>query len=238
MALQTSGAISLNDIHVEAGGSSGSATSINDADNRGLIGKASGASMTFNEWYGASGTFTMTLTVGHDPIQYEQATGFQLGSTTFNTSNAQYTNAQPRPTQAPSYGSITRSMWIDGTSRIYYLRGQKVFGLKEAPSYEVQLAVEGLHAQNSFTTLSCGFGTYQSSAAVYTRSDIPLTLGGVGINGHVLYGPVIMGTHSTLWRFVTNRANVPTRDAASEYGRTFGTPIIGGIGTTHTITVT
>lgn len=54
MALQSSGAISLNNIHVEAGGSSGTTASINDSDIRGLIGKASGASMSFSEWYGAS----------------------------------------------------------------------------------------------------------------------------------------------------------------------------------------
>ena len=54
MALQNSGAISLNDIHVEAGGSSGSSATINDTDIRALISKGSGASMSFNEWYGAS----------------------------------------------------------------------------------------------------------------------------------------------------------------------------------------
>lgn len=53
MALQTSGAISLNDIHIEAGGSSGTQVSINDLDVRGLLGKASGVSMSFSEWYGA-----------------------------------------------------------------------------------------------------------------------------------------------------------------------------------------
>jgi len=54
MALQSSGAISLNDIHVEAGGSSGTQASLNDSDIRGLISKASGAQMSFSEWYGAS----------------------------------------------------------------------------------------------------------------------------------------------------------------------------------------
>lgn len=54
MVLQTSGAISLNNIHVEAGGSSGSQATINDSDIRSLIGKSSGATMSFNEWYGAS----------------------------------------------------------------------------------------------------------------------------------------------------------------------------------------
>ena len=48
MALQSSGQISLNDIHVEAGGSSGSLASINDSDIRDLIDKSSGAQMSLS----------------------------------------------------------------------------------------------------------------------------------------------------------------------------------------------
>lgn len=54
MALQSSGAISLNDIHIEAGGSSGTLCTINDSDIRALIGKTSGATSSFNQFYGAS----------------------------------------------------------------------------------------------------------------------------------------------------------------------------------------
>jgi hypothetical protein len=60
MALQTSGQISLNDIHVEAGGSSGTQASLNDADIRGLIDKGSGAQMSFSEWYGATAETVLT----------------------------------------------------------------------------------------------------------------------------------------------------------------------------------
>jgi hypothetical protein len=56
MAIQSSGTISLNDMHVEAGGGSGTYCTANDSDIRGLISKGSGAYMSFNEWYGASGT--------------------------------------------------------------------------------------------------------------------------------------------------------------------------------------
>lgn len=66
MALQTSGAISLNDIHIEAGGASGTTASLNDADIRGLIGKASGSQMSFSEWYGASSAFES----GHAEVIY------------------------------------------------------------------------------------------------------------------------------------------------------------------------
>lgn len=62
MALPSSGAISLNDMHVEVGGTSGTLVSINDSDIRGLINKASGATMSFNEWYGASAELIVTVT--------------------------------------------------------------------------------------------------------------------------------------------------------------------------------
>ena len=62
MTLQSSGAISLNDIHVEAGGSSGTQASINDSDIRSLISKSSGAQMSFSEWYGASSAQNVTMT--------------------------------------------------------------------------------------------------------------------------------------------------------------------------------
>ena len=57
MALTGSGAITLDAMHVEAGGTTGDECSINDADIIGLIGKTAGATMAFNEWYGASGEF-------------------------------------------------------------------------------------------------------------------------------------------------------------------------------------
>lgn len=61
MALQTSGAISLNDMHVELGATSGTEVSLNDADIRGLINKASGAQASFSEWYGAANAYAYTI---------------------------------------------------------------------------------------------------------------------------------------------------------------------------------
>lgn len=55
MTLQTSGSISLNEIHVEAGGTSGTQASINDADIRGIAANipSGTANMPFTFWYGA-----------------------------------------------------------------------------------------------------------------------------------------------------------------------------------------
>lgn len=60
MALQTSGAISLNDLHIEAGGSSGTTCSLNDSDIRGIISKASGATNSIFEYYGQSSETLLT----------------------------------------------------------------------------------------------------------------------------------------------------------------------------------
>ena len=61
MALQTSGAISLNDIHVEAGGTSGTTCSMNDTDIRGLtaaagrtINSTPNGNTDFADYYGAT----------------------------------------------------------------------------------------------------------------------------------------------------------------------------------------
>lgn len=50
--LPDSGQISLDQIHVEAGGASQSSCGINDDDIRGLINKGSATQMGFNEWHG------------------------------------------------------------------------------------------------------------------------------------------------------------------------------------------
>ena len=119
MPLQTSGAISLNDIHVEAGGTSGTQASINDSDIRALIGKASGATMSFSEWYGASFSLEeVTVTAGSATIFFNTWTGFQnflspnIGSvsdSTFSPKSATYAGLYHIA------GSNTLNFRLDGT---------------------------------------------------------------------------------------------------------------------------
>ena len=54
MALQSSGAISLNDLHVEVGGTSGTTCSLNDADIRALISVGDSANQSIQQYYGKS----------------------------------------------------------------------------------------------------------------------------------------------------------------------------------------
>ena len=64
MALQSSGQISLDDIHVEAGGSSGTEVTINDSDVRALISASSESEIEIADFYGASSSWVQTLVSG------------------------------------------------------------------------------------------------------------------------------------------------------------------------------
>lgn len=83
MALATSGALTLDQIHVEAGGSTGTTCSLNDSDIRGLtaasgktINSTLGTTIDFDDFYGASsGITSATITNG-----YSHYSGFGLNN--------------------------------------------------------------------------------------------------------------------------------------------------------------
>ena len=71
MALPTSGTLTLNEIHIEAGGSSGTACTINDTDIRGLnaasgytIPTSSGSAIEIGDFYGASQSLSFVINNG------------------------------------------------------------------------------------------------------------------------------------------------------------------------------
>lgn len=68
MATPSSGAITLNEIHVEAGGSSGTSCSINDSDIRLIANKSSGATASWNDYYSRAADWSITMTVGDGVI--------------------------------------------------------------------------------------------------------------------------------------------------------------------------
>lgn len=89
MALQTSGAISLNEIHVEMGGTSGSSVSLGDADIRAAAGSASGAA-SIGDCYGVT---ALTVTQGTQNAQYVTRRGFYDDSSTGSVSPASVTGS-------------------------------------------------------------------------------------------------------------------------------------------------
>lgn len=86
MPLQSSGQISLNDIHLELGATSGTEVSLNDSDVRGLINKPSGTQMSVSEWYGASNvqTFQFVSAGGSPSSQYYTSYNGTTSSPTAN----------------------------------------------------------------------------------------------------------------------------------------------------------
>ena len=88
MALQSSGAISLDDMHQEAGGSANSNCTINDADIRALIDKSSGAEMAFDDFYGASASLAGDIMlIGYGAVNSGEDVGFITITSTGNTTD-------------------------------------------------------------------------------------------------------------------------------------------------------
>ncbi|WP_370060194.1 hypothetical protein [Neptunomonas phycophila] len=150
MALPTSGMISLNDIHVEAGGSSGTACTINDSDIRGLINKSSGAAMDFADWYGASAALdTQTVTVGYYTVTFYGSTTYMYGDT-----------------PSVSHGSISdgTANWAGGKTykQLYYSFNN--FNTTKG----VSMALIGNQANSGFTTMTINGVNFARSSATYS----------------------------------------------------------------------
>ena len=114
MPLQSSGAISLNDIHQELGATSGTTVSLNDTDVRGLVSIASGA-IDLGDFYGASSwTATHTVTQG----SYNDAFG-----NSYNGKFATVTGSIS-PTTYSGYTIYTLARYGAGSNNLwFYLSG-------------------------------------------------------------------------------------------------------------------
>ena len=171
MALQTSGAISLNQIHIEAGGSSGSTASINDSDIRGLINKSSGATMSFNEWYGASNVlWTPTMTsgtrstkqatfYGYEQSLYGSMTDYSVDFLTNATLKRFSWRTGTGQIIFEVYGSHSNSGWTSWTTN----RTSQTFN-RSSGSYIV--TSQGSTTRWSWTFSSNPFGTSSQSTII------------------------------------------------------------------------
>jgi hypothetical protein len=126
MTLQSSGAISLNEIHVEVGGTSGTTASINDADIRLLAGKSSGAQMSFNEWYGLTYVPPSYGKTGVTPQTYSL-----LASNYIMYRNTVYTSYPPGGSGGVNWSYADSPAFLDSTGstkrilQVNYFSGYK-----------------------------------------------------------------------------------------------------------------
>lgn len=171
MPLPESGAISLDDIHVEAGGTTQTTASINDADIRGLIGKTAATTMSFSEWYGAAN--------GPQIKYFGVATaGGTAGAYTFTVNTSVSTGDYILLIWICGYGSSTDTDWQMKVGTGSYNSTSVKAGFQQwfaANNYLKCYANQG-YAQNSGSSITWLSGNW---AAVSGRKAFALVVGNV-----------------------------------------------------------
>ena len=170
MALPTSGALTLDAIHVEAGGSTGTTCSLNDTDIRGLtpgsgktINSTQGTTIDFDDFYGASSGFSMTLTVG------DRQTSSTVDYVTTTTVNRGFDSA------TGSLSPTSNSGFLGGAT-ITQLKNVGTFSISSGTP-QLRMSVNSQVANNSsaFTTLTIGSSSLSRSNASYSSTTASAT---------------------------------------------------------------
>lgn len=170
MATPSSGTISLDQMNVEAGGSSGSTVSINDSQIRFLDSKSANATSSFNDFYGieagggimsVGGTVTTTSsTVNYNTIFTTTANRGFLGTGTTS-----------------DYGSITNntiSNFLGGYEIKVFRNFSRTVTGSSPQGPELQLSVDPgtgtapANSNTSFTKMLMNETTFNRSDATYT----------------------------------------------------------------------
>ena len=175
MALPGAGnSLSLNQMHIEVGGTSGTTCSLNDSDIRGLINKSAGAAMAFNEWFGASASvsdFSTTLTTGHtshsSTVGYVTSTSAAKGF--ISTSASQ-----------PMFGTSTNNIGsLSSYSNTNYFGGNTLHGINMLGSVSPTAGTTGTIrvyvASESVSNSDTSFKEVVINGSTYTRSNATYT---------------------------------------------------------------
>tara|TARA_B100000242_G_scaffold289394_1_gene259151 strand:- start:63 stop:788 length:726 start_codon:yes stop_codon:yes gene_type:complete len=192
MTLPTSGALSLNAIHVEAGGSSGTQVSLNDEDIRDMALVLSNGSNSFNSYYGGKRAFARDIVVGfgninnaetqYDPASVTRTRGYSDGEFsnrtpatygTLGVGSTQY-NSESNPLATPITG--IGQDYIDGkrvsnvmatvsstTSSSTHTSSSVIFRVSDD-----DMNTNTPNDDNAFKRLSIGGHVFARSAATYS----------------------------------------------------------------------
>lgn len=152
MALPTTGPISLNQIHVEAGGTTGTEASMNDSDIRGLLNAAANSQMTFSGFYGASATIGE---IARGNSSYSAGDAYTPAvhklENVLHTPTLQF--GQPYVTNTPTFTMNNRNTqfmrlgW--GPAGLFL----DLFDLSSSATSESQSNTAGVPANSGFTTM-------------------------------------------------------------------------------------
>ena len=170
MALPASGTLSLNEIHIEAGGTTATEAGINDADIRGLISKSSGVEMSFNEWYGASSLLTLTaqsntiVTTGYTSIT-ATTPSFAAGDIAIVTIWSLDTNSSAAPSLPTGFTSIATAA---ATGYISNKGGNTYYYHRMRTCYKVLAAGDTSITSTTRLTNMMSVEVYRPSTAITT----------------------------------------------------------------------
>ena len=186
--IPSSGTIRLDQIHTEAGGTSGTACSLNEADIRGLIGKSAGTLMSFSEWYGAAAEFTVQFTLTGWSTNLPGASRNQsYGWQTYNNRGAATT-------------AVSKSSFFGGADVVVYWFNQTQPNNNLSYLY---LDVNGTvaNSDDSFAAVSVNGTSYSRSGLTYSVANNRTTWsyayypgGGYGIKS-----PLVSGTNTLVF---------------------------------------
>ena len=165
MATPSSGAISLNDMHVEAGGSSGTACSINDADIRLIANKSSGATASLNDYYNRAADWAFTMTVG-DGI-HQTTVDYTTTTKRFRGYHKTSPAGTDHSTNPNGIGSINDNQDADYLGN-YVIEFFATIGTQGNTSYSIRLVIE---SNGAITNNDTQFKSVVINGTTYTRSS-------------------------------------------------------------------
>lgn len=170
MATPSSGAISLDQMNVEAGGSSGSTVSINDSQIRFLDSKSANATSSFNDFYGIEAGGGI-MSVGGNVTTTSETVNYQTIFTT--TANRGFLGTG----STSDYGSITNntiSNFLGGYEIQVFRNFSRTVTGSSSTGPELQLSVNPgtgtapANSNSSFTKTLVDETTFNRSDATYT----------------------------------------------------------------------
>ncbi len=169
MATPASGAISLNQIHVEAGGASGTACTINDADIRLLAGVGNNATASFNTYYNRAADASFTMTVGFRNV----TTSGQYASTT-NTWRGYWGGTFVSGVSSPSggaFGALSPTINSDylGNNTIQKIQVTGTVG-NTTSNFTIAVNAVVSNDDNAFKSVVVNGTTYNRSSLTYLQS--------------------------------------------------------------------
>ena len=165
MATPSSGAISLNEMHVEAGGRSGTTCSINDTDIRLIANKSSGATASWNDYHNCAADWSMNMTLGDGThsttVDYTTTTKRFRG---YHKTNPAGTDHSTNPN---GIGSMTDYQDADYLGN-YVIEFFATIGTQGVANYSLRLVIE---SNGAITNNDTQFKSVVVNGTTFNRSD-------------------------------------------------------------------